>query len=65
MLNPNASTGNKNNNIFITECWDDGTTFGISKEDLINLLEYYRYIKENDIQDDFINPNGANWCIQG
>lgn len=62
MLNLNASTGSKNN-IFIAECWNDGTTFSIPQEDLINLLEYYRYIKENDIRDDFINPNGANWCI--
>lgn len=50
---------------FIIECWNNGTTLGISQEDFINLLEYYRYIKENDIHDDFINPNGKNWCIQG
>jgi hypothetical protein len=24
------------------------------------LLNLYRYIKDNDIQNDFINPNGAN-----
>lgn len=28
--------------------------------DMIMLLNYYRYIKDNDIQCDFINPDGKN-----
>lgn len=28
--------------------------------DFVMLLNLYRYIKENDIQNDFINPNGKN-----
>ncbi len=35
----------------------------IPTEDFLNLLKYYQYIKENDIQDDFINPEGKNWCL--
>lgn len=32
----------------------------ISAGDMVMLINLYRYIKENDIQDDFINPNGKN-----
>ena len=32
----------------------------ISAGDMVMLLNYYRYIKENDIQCDFINPYGKN-----
>ena len=28
--------------------------------DMIMLVNMYKYIKENDIQNDFINPNGKN-----
>lgn len=28
--------------------------------DMIMLLNYHNYIKENDIQNDFINPHGVN-----
>lgn len=28
--------------------------------DMIMLINLYRYIKGNDIQNDFINPNGKN-----
>lgn len=28
--------------------------------DMVMLMNLYRYVKENDIQNDFINPNGKN-----
>lgn len=28
--------------------------------DMVMLVNFYRYIKENDIQHDFINPSGKN-----
>ncbi len=28
--------------------------------DMVMLINFYRYIKNNDIQNDFINPNGKN-----
>lgn len=28
--------------------------------DMVMLVNLYKYIKENDIQNDFINPNGKN-----
>lgn len=48
----------------------DGTVFIDSKTmsktqyipagDMVMLINYYRYIKDNDIQCAFINPNGKN-----
>lgn len=32
----------------------------ISAADMVMLINYYRYIKSNDIQNDFINPGGGN-----
>jgi hypothetical protein len=32
----------------------------ISAGDMVMLLNLYRYIKDNDIQNDFINPDGKN-----
>lgn len=32
----------------------------ISNGDMVMLVNMYMYIKENDIQNDFINPNGKN-----
>ena len=32
----------------------------ISAGDMVMLVNYYRYIKGNDIKNDFINPNGKN-----
>ena len=32
----------------------------IPAADMVMLYNLYRYIKDNDIQNDFINPNGAN-----
>ena len=34
--------------------------YNISAGDMIMLLNYYRYVKNNNIQCDFINPNGIN-----
>lgn len=31
----------------------------ISPGDFVMLLNYYRYVKRNNIQNDFINPNGT------
>ena len=36
----------------------DGYPFEIAPGDMVMLLNYYRYIKDNDIKCDFINPNG-------
>ena len=30
----------------------------ISEDDFVMLMNYYRYVIDNDIQDDFINSNG-------
>lgn len=32
----------------------------ILPEDFVMLINFYRHIKENDIQNDFINPFGKN-----
>lgn len=32
----------------------------ISNGDMVMIVNLYMYIKENDIQNDFINPNGKN-----
>lgn len=32
----------------------------ISAGDFVMLINWYRYIKDNDIQNDFINPYGKN-----
>lgn len=32
----------------------------ISASSMVMLIDYYRHIIDNDIQNDFINPNGAN-----
>lgn len=32
----------------------------ISAGDMVMLINYYCYIVDNDIQNDFINPNGVN-----
>lgn len=37
-----------------------GSTEFIPAGDMVMLINYYRYIKDNDIQNDFINPNGKN-----
>jgi hypothetical protein len=32
----------------------------IPNGDMVMLINLYRYIKDNDIQNEFINPNGKN-----
>ena len=32
----------------------------INEGDFVMLMNYYRYIKDNDIKDEFINTNGIN-----
>lgn len=32
----------------------------ISNGDMVMLVNYYKWVKEHDIQCDFINPNGKN-----
>lgn len=32
----------------------------ITPGDMVMLINFYRYIKQNDIQNDFINPEGKN-----
>ena len=32
----------------------------ISNVDMVMLMNFYRYIKDHDIQNDFINPYGKN-----
>ena len=39
---------------------ENSKSIEISAGDMVMLLNYYRYIKENDIQCDFINPYGKN-----
>lgn len=34
--------------------------YSISAGDFVMLLNLYHYIKDNDIQNDFINPDGEN-----
>lgn len=31
--------------------------------DMVMLINFYRYIKDNDIQNDFINPYGKNKVV--
>ena len=32
----------------------------ISNGDMVMLINFYRYVKSHDIQNDFINPNGKS-----
>ncbi len=32
----------------------------ISEGDFVMLINYYQYVVDNDIKDEFINPNGLN-----
>ena len=42
---------------------DKDTTCYISAGDMVMLINLYRYIKDNDIQNDFINPRCKNTDI--
>lgn len=37
-----------------------GKTYVIPNTEFVMLFNLYRYIKDNDIKNDFINPNGKN-----
>lgn len=39
---------------------DNANTDFIPAGDMVMLINFYRYIKSNDIRHDFINPNGKN-----
>lgn len=39
---------------------DIDTEIKISAGDMVMLVNYYRYIKDNNIQCDFVNPRGSN-----
>lgn len=39
---------------------NDNHSYYISAGDFVMLLNYYRHVKDNDIQNDFINFNGQN-----
>jgi hypothetical protein len=39
---------------------DDISRYNISAGDMVMLLNYYQYIKNNNMQCDFINPYGVN-----
>lgn len=41
------------------EDYESKTEF-IPNGDMVMLINLYRYIKDNDIRNDFINPNGKN-----
>lgn len=49
-------------NVLIHIYHDGVKTYGntIPNGDMVMLYNLYRYVKDNDIQNDFINPNGAN-----
>ena len=64
---------NNNQTLFLTQIDKDGTVNlwkydgdktstdrVIPGGDVVMLLNLYRYIKDNDIQNDFINPYGKN-----
>lgn len=39
---------------------DENHGYYISSGDFVMLLNYYKYVKDNDIQNDFINFHGKN-----
>ena len=40
--------------------WNVNYEYSISPDEFTMLLNMYRCIKDNDIKNDFINPNGKN-----
>ena len=50
------------NNSINVATYDDNNEFeseySIPASDFVMLLNLYRYLKDNDIRNDFINPNG-------
>lgn len=39
---------------------DAENDINISSGDMVMLINLYKYIKDNDVQNDFINPSGKN-----
>lgn len=66
MLSFNVNNNNKltvsqsvhDGNVIVTH--GNGNTEIITAGDFVMLLNLYTYIKDNDIQNDFINPYGKN-----
>ena len=46
--------------VFTTENYINHEEYDIEAGDFVMLLNLYRYIKDNNIQNDFINPDGKN-----
>lgn len=46
--------------IHVSDANDWRAKMDIPAGDFVQLVNLYRYIKENDIQNDWINPNGKN-----
>ena len=38
----------------------EGSEYNISAGDFVMLLNFYKYVKDNDLQNDFINYHGKN-----
>lgn len=66
-------SANNNTTLFLTQTSADGdtvlskydgekTTFecAVKASDMVMLINFYRYVKRNDIRNAFINPNGKN-----
>lgn len=64
---------NNGQTLFLTQISNDGDTIldrwdgdkmeyerSIPAGDMVMLLNLYRYVKDNDIYNDFINPEGKN-----
>lgn len=66
-LTYNVNNGNKleliqrrhNGTVLISDNSISNVEF-IPPNDMVMLVNLYRYVKENDIQNDFINPYGKN-----
>ena len=65
---------NNNQALFLDQVSADGDTIlsrwdgdkmeyerTIPAGDMVMILNLYRFIKDNDIQNDFVNPNGKNF----
>ncbi len=58
----NVNNGEK---LELSQSEHDGTVYinkfnKVSPGDMVMLINYYRYVKRENIQCDFINPNGRN-----
>lgn len=60
MLCVQQSAQSESVEVFSTDGHINRDRYNIGAGDFVMLLNLYRYIKDNDIQNDFINPNGKN-----